>query len=176
MKNKILIFVLFLCFIQFNTAQKQSLLFFGFNTDFIAVPLSENSLLSNTTVANIGYNISDKLNLKIGYEGAIIKENQNMKYTNSNGLLLGLGYYLNNKENSDYNTELFVSYTNSFNNFSEFENYHSDFGVRFFYKKMFFIGTALRYSNNNLIISTNNNNYNWYWQMGFQLPIFKNVK
>jgi hypothetical protein len=176
MKNIILVFALLLCFTQFNKAQKVSLMNFGINTDFVSVPLTENSLLINTTIANVGYNISENLNLKLGYEGAIIKENQNMKYANLNGLLLGLGYYLNNKENSDYNTELFVSYTNSFNNFSEFENYHSDFGVRFFYKKMFFIGTALRYSNNNLSISTNKNNLNWYWQMGFQVPIFKNVK
>lgn len=86
-------------------------------------------------------------------------------------MLVGFGYYLNNNAKNNFNTELFASYTNAFNNFSSFDNYHSDLGIRFYYKKMFYVGTAVRYSNNNLPISANTNNFNWYWQMGIKLPL-----
>ncbi len=171
MKNKILFLLLFVCFIQFNKAQNQSLLNLGLNTDFITVPLTENSLLSNNTTVNICYNFSDNLNFMIGYEGSVVKENLNKKYTNLSGLLVGFGYYLNNNAKNNFNTELFASYTNAFNNFSSFDNYHSDLGIRFYYKKMFYVGTAVRYSNNNLPISANTYNFNWYWQMGIKLPL-----
>ncbi len=173
MKFKIFIIALFMCLFQFNNAQNSSLLNFGINTDFITIPLTENSILSNNTVVNIGYNLNDNLNCKIGYEGSVIKENKENKYTNLSGLVVGFGYYLNNNKKNEFNTELFASYTNAFNNFSSFDNYHSDLGIKFYYKKLFYIGTAVRYSNNNLTLSTNRNNLNWYWQMGIQLPVFK---
>ena len=172
MKTKTVILILFVCFIQLNKAQDISLLNLGINTDFITIPLTENSLISNNTSINICYNFSDKLNFTIGYEALVIKENLNMKYSNSSGLLLGFGYNLNNNK-SDFNTELFASYTNAFKNFSSFDNYHSDLGIRFYYNKMIYIGTAIRYSNINLPISANRNNINWYWQMGIKLHILK---
>lgn len=74
MKFKIFIIALFMCLFQFNNAQNSSLLNFGINTDFITIPLTENSILSNNTVVNIGYNLNDNLNCKIGYEGSVIKK------------------------------------------------------------------------------------------------------
>jgi len=174
MKNRMLIVVFLLSFIQLNKAQNQSLLNLGINNDFITVPLTEKSLLSSNTSVNLIYNFSDKLNFKLGFEGSVIKEIQQKKYEDLSGLLVGLGYYLNNK--NDFNTELFLSITNAFNNFGSFNNYHSDLGMRFHYKQFYYIGTALRYSNNDLTITTNRNNFNWYWQMGIQIPIFKNMK
>jgi len=176
MKNRIYIFLLFVFFIQLSKAQNQTLLNLGLNTDFNSIPLTKNSLLSNNTAVNIGYNLSEKLNIKIGYEGSVVKENQNRRYTDLSGLLVGFGYYLNNNRKNEFNTELFASFTNAFNNFSEFENYHSDLGVRFYYKKLFYIGTAVRYSSNILTISANKNNFNWNWQIGIQIPIFKMLK
>ena len=121
----------------------------------------------------MNYNFTNNLNLKFGYESLMLKENQNKTYTDLSGLFLGLGYYLSSDINYQLNTELFVSYANAFKGFTSFENYHSDLGVRFHFKRMFFIGTAIRYSKNNLLISSNTNNLNWYWQMGIQMPILK---
>lgn len=176
MKNKIFFLLFFVCFVQANKAQDQFLMSLGINTDFITVPLTENSLLTNNTTVNVCYNLSEKLNIMIGYEGSVIKENLNKNYLNLSGLLVGFGYCFNNNIKHDFNTELFTSFSNAFNDFSSFDNYHSDLGIRFYYKKFFYIGTAFRYSNNSLSISTNRSNFNWYWQMGFKVPLLKKIK
>ncbi len=176
MKTRIFIFLIFVFFIQSGIAQEQSLLNLGISTDFNAISLSGNSLLSNSTVVDVCYNLNEDLNFKIGYEGSVLKESQKKYYTDLSGVLIGFGYYLNHKRDKVLNTGLFASFTNAFNNFSDFNNYHCDLGVRFYYKKFFYIGTSVRYSNNNLTISDSRNNFNWNWNMGIQIPVLKILK
>ena len=78
-------------------------------------------------------------------------------------------------DKKDFSTELILTATNAFENFSSFNKYHADLGVRFFTYNAFYIGTGIRFSHDETanFITSPTNSYNWYCQVGLQLSLGK---
>jgi len=174
--KKTIIFACLLLIAVLTAAQDKSSLFgYGISSDFLSVPLSEHSLATQSTNVFFTYILKEDLSFKIGFDGLLLKDSDAKKYENLSGLMLGAGYTILKDQPRNFTTELTLSASNAFDDFSTFRNYHADLGIRVMMLKSFFIGSGLRFAHSEAagIIAAPQNSYNWYMQMGIQLYLHK---
>ena len=174
--KKTIIFACLLLIAVLTAAQDKSSLFgYGISSDFLSVPLSEHSLATQSTNVFFTYILKEDLSFKIGFDGLLLKDSDAKKYENLSGLMLGAGYTILKDQPRNFTTELTLSASNAFDDFSTFRNYHADLGIRVMMLKSFFIGSGLRFAHSEVagIIAVPQNSYNWYMQMGIQLYLHK---
>lgn len=152
--------------------QKQSI---GYElySGFLSIPLNPNNLTSNINGVSLVYSLSNSVNMKIGLSDRQLKQTDFKVYENHVEGLLGLGYFIPNKKISNFDTEVNLSFANSFNQFGSFKDYHTDLGFRFYMFRSFYVGTGFIYSHNETgsFISAPTNSLNWFWQLGLRLNL-----
>ena len=175
MKNKILFIALIAAFLSVNAQEKTTKFAVGLQTNFFSVPLSPPFISSSSSGVYGVFSINNNLNLKLGFEEKMLQQTDLKEYEKNNGGMLGLGYFVYRNPKKDFSTELILTATNAFENFSSFNKYHADLGVRFFTYNAFYIGTGIRFSHDETanFITSPTNSYNWYCQVGLQLSLGK---
>lgn len=185
MKKVLFTPLFFICLISSIQAQSEfsynKRFSYGIGTDIIDVPLMENDILASNLGIHIGYNITDKINAKILFQGTTLKNDELGTYRNMTGLAVELGYYIQETHNKNFQTEIAGKFYNSFTGFSKLKNYQADLTARIYFFRTFYIGTGLRYLHSDLnnhlsITSSNQSSLLWLWQLGFQLHIGKSNK
>lgn len=154
---------------------KKAVFGYGLSTDFLSIPLSEQSLATQSTNAFITLTINDNLSFMTGYDGILLKNLDTKSFDTNTGFLLGAGYTVFRDQSGNFTTELSASVTNSFAKFFSFKDYHADFGLRFLMFKSFFLGSGVRLNHNetSAIISSPLNSFNFYMDLGIQLYMGK---
>ncbi len=172
MKQKtILFFILFAVIFTVNAQEHKQKIGLGIRIDYFNVPLNQELFVFNTSGVNAVYFLNKKINVKIAYESNNLMDKNLKRYEQNHGIMFETGYFINKDMSKNFTTELTLSSGTVFNNSFSFNNYYSKTGVNFYLFKAFYLGTGLKYfyledtNFNNLPI----NNFNWYWQMGFQL-------
>lgn len=175
MKKLCCLFAFLFVVLTASVHAKMPLFGYGISTDFLSVPLAENSLLSSSTNVFVACAASQHLIFRIGYDGWLLKDVTPKNYEQLSGLMLGAGYIFGNDENRNFSTELTASFSNEFKDFGAFENYHANLGARFYIFKSFYLGTGLRWCHNEtpVLPTASTNNFNLYMQMGMQFNIGK---
>ncbi|MEA4935950.1 MAG: hypothetical protein VB102_04815 [Paludibacter sp.] len=175
MKKTIIIGCLFFGTLLMDAQNKHLLFGYGVSSDFLSIPLSEQSLVANSTNVYCTCLLNENLNLKVGFDGLMIKDLNAKKYDQLSGLLLGAGYLILHDQPRNFTTELTLAASNGFDKFSSFRNYHADLGLRMMMFKSFYIGTGMRFQHDERasLITAPLSSYNWYMQMGMQFYIGK---
>lgn len=175
MRKDIVVFFLLLTAALTDAQENSSLFGYGINTDFLSVPLSEHSLALHSTSVYCSYSLNEDLNFRLGFDGLMMKDLNAKRFENLSGLVIGAGYTILHDRPRNFTTELTLTASNGFGNFSSFRNYHADLGVRLMMFKSFYMGTGLRLAHNEVagIVAAPLNSYNCYMQMGIQLYLHK---
>lgn len=175
MKKTIIFGCLLLSAVVTVAQNKASSFGYGISSDFFSIPLSEHSLVTNSTNVYCTYIFNDDLNFKLGFDGVQLKDLNAKRYENLSGLMLGAGYTILQDQPRNFTTELTLAASNGFENFASFRNYHADLGVRVMMFKSFYIGTGIRLAHNEVsgMTAVPQNSCNWFMQMGIQLYLHK---
>ena len=175
MRTTIILVCLFLTAVVTVSQEKTSYFGYGISSDFLSIPLNEQSLGTNSTNVYCTYSVYDNLNFRIGFDGVLLKDLNAKRFQNLSGLFVGAGYIVLQDQTRDFTTELTASASNGLINFSSFKDYHADLGVRFMMFKSFYLGTGMRLSHNETasFLTAPLNSYNWYMQMGIQFYLGK---
>lgn len=185
MKKVLFASLFFICLVSSIQAQSEfsykNRFNYGIGTDIVDVPLTENGILASNLGIHIGYNVTDRLNARLLFQGTTLKNDALGTYKNMTGLAVELGYYIHETGDGNFQTEIAGKFYNSFTEFSKLQNYQADLAARIYFFRTFYIGTGLRYShsavNNHLSISSSNqSSLLWLWQLGFQLHIGKSKR
>ncbi len=170
MRKTIFLVCLFLTAVVTVAQEKTSHFGYGISSDFLSVPLSEQSLASQSTNVYCTYSMNEKLNFKLGFDGVLLKDLNAKRFENLSGLVIGAGYTILQDQTRNFTTELTVSASNDLMNFSSFKDYHADLGVRLMLFKSFYLGTGVRFSHNENtpLVAAPLNSYNLFMQMGMQ--------
>ncbi len=167
----ILFYVFFIALSTVNAQEKTSKIALGMHTDYFNVPLNKELFVFNTKGVHGVYSFSKKMNIKIAYESNILMDKNLKQYEEYHGAMFELGYFIYNGMSKNFTTELTSSYGTTLNNGFLFENHYLKTGLNFYLFRFFYLGLGLKY----LHFEKTNfsdlpvNNFNWYWQMGFQL-------
>lgn len=175
MRQKIILVCFFLTTVVTVAQEKSSSFGYGISSDFLNVPLSEQSLALNSTNVYCTYSMNENLNFRIGFDGVLLKDLNAKRFENFSGLVVGAGYTVLQDQTRNFTTELTASASNGLMDFLSFKDYHADLGVRFMMFKSFYLGTGVRLSHNETasIVTAPLNSYNWYMQMGIQFYFMK---
>lgn len=175
MKRKI-VFITFIALIMLLHAQENSKkIALGLQANFFSVPLSPASLSSISSGVYGVYSINNSFNFKLGLEEKMLQQSDLNKYERTNGGMFGVGYFVYRNPTNNFSTELILTGTNSFKNFSKFNTFHADLGARFFMYRAFYIGTGIRLSHDEVasFITSPTYSYNWFCQLGLQFSLGK---
>lgn len=169
MKKTIIISCLLLRLLEM-IAQDKPLFGYGVSSDVLSIPLSEQSLVTNSTNVYFTCLLNEHMNFKLGFDDMMVKDINAKKYDHLSGLLLGVGYTILHDQPRNFTTELAIAASNGFDEFSTFRNYHADLGLRMMMFKSFYLGTGLRYAHDKVssLLTTPQSSCNWYLQMGMQ--------
>jgi hypothetical protein len=175
MKKTCLLFV-FAMLVGTSFAQVKTPKFaLGISSDFLAVPLTNQSFQTQPVDVYVSYIPIRNLNFKVGYDHALLLDAQSKTYDSFSGLMIGAGYTVWRDKSGIFSNELGLSLTESFKDFAAFKNYHADLGVRFNVFDAFYLGTGIRLSHNESTFVTNTptNSLNWFFQLGYQFHLTK---
>jgi len=149
---------------------------YGISSDFLSLPLSKKSLQTRSTNVYVAYYPIENLNIKIGYD-ALLQQNNSLKsYEDQSALMIGTGYTVLRDKSGNFSTEILLSASNSFADFSSFKNYHADLGARFMFMDAFYLGAGFRFNHNETSGLALNpiNSTNLFLQLGLQLKLGNN--
>ncbi len=170
-------FLLSLCLILLGSsfAQTASKFAVGINSNFLAVPLTEESFLTQPTDVYLAFSATENFSLILGFDNMLTLNSQTKAYDNISGLMLGAAFDFWKAKNGYFSNEVFATATNAFNDFGAFKNYSADLGVRFKFVDTFYLGTGFRWSHNEsgVILPTATNSLNLFFQLGAQFTIGK---
>ena len=175
MKKSCLLFALVLLVGALFAQTKTPKFALGISSDFLVVPLTNQSLQTQPVDVYVSFVPTKNLNFKVGYDHALLLDSQSKIYDSLSGLMVGAGYTVWRDQSGILSSELNLSLSESFKDFAAFKNYHADLGVRFNVFDAFYLGTGMRWSHNESTFVTNTptNSLNWYFQLGYQLYLGK---
>jgi len=175
MKTKIAIFLFLVTLVSVNAQEKASKFSVGLHANFFSVPLSPSNMVSSVSGVYGVYTLNNNFNLKLGFEDKMLQQTDLKQYEKTTGGMLGIGYFVYQNPTKNSAVELTLSATNSFLNFSSFNEYHTDLGARFYMFNVAYIGTGIRYSQDKTarFRTSQTDNLSWYWQIGLQFRIKK---
>lgn len=175
MKKSCLLFALMLLVGALFAQTKTPKFALGICSDFLAVPLTNQSLQTQPVDVYFSFVPIKNLNFKVGYDYALLLDSQSKTYDGFSGLMVGAGYTVWRDQSGIASSELTLSLSESFKDFAAFKNYHADLGVRFNVFDAFYLGTGMRWSHNESTFVTNTptNSLNWYFQLGYQFYLGK---
>lgn len=153
------------------TAQLSNRLGVSLYTDYFSVPLSPEKLITQTSGLSGYYLLTEKLNLKLGFEEKLLRHTDSNLYVSDPGIMLGAGYTFWEGQSGTTSAEANLSLTNSLKYFSAFQDYSVSLGARMYFMDVCFLGTGLRYAGFQGNPVLQGNNLNWYWQLGLSLKL-----
>lgn len=175
MKKKIIFVAFFALILSLHAQENAKKIAVGLHTNFFSVPLSPSNLVSSVSGVYGVYSLNNNFNVKLGFEEKILQQSDLKQYEKTNGGMFGVGYFVYRHPTNNFSTELILTGTNGFKEFSKFNTYHADLGARFFMYQALYIGTGIRFSHDEVasFITSPTNSYNWYCQLGLQLSLGK---
>jgi hypothetical protein len=153
------------------TAQKNKTFYIGLNSDLFSVPLSDKSIIQTNRCAYFGYFLNQNFNLSVGVTDMYFIDNKTIE--KNNGLKFGIGYLFNNYSPNN-SLEVYSNFNNSLKSFSSFSNFNYNIGVRSYLFDIAYIGTGVRYIQNDFATISSTNSLNWFCEMGLRLRLSRN--
>ncbi len=167
---------IFLMVCTLSFAQSTPKFAVGISTDFLSLPLTKSSLLTQPTDVYVAFLPTKNLGLMLGYDAMLSLDPNTPNYDQFGGIMLGAGYTVWRDKSGYFSNEITASATNALDDFASFKNYHANLGMRFKFMDAFFLGTGLRWTQNesNVFSVSPVNSLNLYFQLGVQFYIGKN--
>jgi len=153
------------------TAQLNNRIGVSLYTDYFSVPLSPEKLITQTSGLNGYYLLTEKLNLKLGFEEKFLRNTTSNLFVADPGVMLGAGYTFWENQAGTTSAEANLSLTNSLKYFSAFQDYTVSLGARMYFMDVCFLGTGLRYAGFQGNPVLHGNSMNWYSRLALSLKL-----
>jgi len=176
-KNRIksLLFILFVLFtFNVNAQNKYPKFGIGVNSEIFSLSLNSDIEQYSTDVF-LSYSLTPKIQILMASRSNKLMNIKIKQYENNIAGLLGFGYLFQKDSMSNFSTLVQVAYGNTFNKSVSYNEHIIDIGTNFYFFRIFYLGTGLKFFHIEETNFTNlpNCNINWYWRLGFQLRFWK---